>query len=160
MPSQKKSPKKRGSKKGGKHVSRSSKAGLTFPVGRVGSSLKKGRFARRVSAPAAVFLTAVMEYCTSELLTLSARCALKTSKSEDVEDKQQNIKPRHICLAVRQDEDLSQLLSQVTISGGGVMKHVHKAVLKKKKDSVPSDDTKKDKKSKKDKKDKKKKKSE
>eukprot|EP01059_Diplonema_ambulator_P017729 TRINITY_DN297_c0_g1_i1.p2 TRINITY_DN297_c0_g1~~TRINITY_DN297_c0_g1_i1.p2 ORF type:complete len:160 (+),score=97.49 TRINITY_DN297_c0_g1_i1:88-567(+) len=122
MPSQKKS-----STKKAKGVSKSSRSGLVFPVSRVGGSLRKGRYAKRVSTPAAVFLTAVMEYCTKELLTLSAKTAHKNKK-------QHNIKPRHICLAVREDEDLSQLLSQVTISGGGVMGGVHGAMLKKKKE--------------------------
>eukprot|EP01059_Diplonema_ambulator_P013125 TRINITY_DN2364_c0_g3_i1.p1 TRINITY_DN2364_c0_g3~~TRINITY_DN2364_c0_g3_i1.p1 ORF type:complete len:158 (+),score=60.52 TRINITY_DN2364_c0_g3_i1:24-476(+) len=142
MPSQKKSSTKRA-----KGVSKSSRAGLLFPVSRVGSSLRKGRFAKRVSTPAAVFLTAVMEYCTRELLQLSAKTAHKNKK-------QHNIKPRHVCLAVREDEDLSQLLSQVTIAGGGVMGGVHNAMLKKKKEPS-ADKPKKEKKDKKTKKEKK-----
>ncbi|RHZ39404.1 hypothetical protein DYB26_014310, partial [Aphanomyces astaci] len=42
--------------KKGKSSSRSSKAGLQFPVARVARYLKKGRFAQRVGAGAPVYL--------------------------------------------------------------------------------------------------------
>ncbi len=43
----------------GKAVSRSSKAGLQFPVGRLARYLKKGRYAERIGAGAPVYLAAV-----------------------------------------------------------------------------------------------------
>ena len=50
----------------GKHaaktVSRSVKAGLQFPVGRIARFLKKGKYAERVGAGAPVYLAAVLEY--------------------------------------------------------------------------------------------------
>jgi histone H2A len=49
--------KRAGSKKSG---SRSAKAGLLFPVGRVGSLLRRGQYARRVGESAAVYLAAVL----------------------------------------------------------------------------------------------------
>ena len=66
--------KKRGAaaKKGG---SRSAKAGLIFPVGRVGSLLRRGQYARRVGASSAVYLAAVLEYLTAELLELTVKAA-------------------------------------------------------------------------------------
>jgi histone H2A len=42
-------------------VSKSTKAGLQFPVGRVGRFLKQGRYAQRVGAGAPVYMAAVME---------------------------------------------------------------------------------------------------
>eukprot|EP01063_Lacrimia_lanifica_P031201 TRINITY_DN50_c0_g1_i12.p4 TRINITY_DN50_c0_g1~~TRINITY_DN50_c0_g1_i12.p4 ORF type:complete len:228 (+),score=91.28 TRINITY_DN50_c0_g1_i12:854-1537(+) len=99
------------------------KAGLTLPVARIGSQLKKGRYGKRVSATAAVLLTSVLEYATSELLSLSGNAA----------GEKHNIKPRHVMLAVREDDDLSKLLSNVTIAGGGVAGGVHGALEKKKK---------------------------
>jgi histone H2A len=51
-----------GAKKGGKSVS--ARLGLIFPVGRTGSRLRQGRYARRVGAAAPVYLAAVMEYLT------------------------------------------------------------------------------------------------
>ncbi|KAH8614998.1 hypothetical protein ERJ75_000630700 [Trypanosoma vivax] len=48
---------KKASKKGGS--SRSAKAGLIFPVGRVGSMLRRGQYARRIGASGAVYMAAV-----------------------------------------------------------------------------------------------------
>ncbi|GFP98352.1 histone h2a, partial [Phtheirospermum japonicum] len=54
-----------GGRKGGgpkkKPVSRSVKAGLQFPVGRIGRFLKKGRYAQRVGSGAPVYMAAVLE---------------------------------------------------------------------------------------------------
>ena len=53
----------RGRSAGGKKaVSRSAKAGLQFPVGRVARFLKKGKYADRIGAGAPVYLAAVLEY--------------------------------------------------------------------------------------------------
>ena len=49
-----------GSKK--KATSRSAKAGLQFPVGRVHRHMKLGRYASRIGAGAPVYLAAVLEY--------------------------------------------------------------------------------------------------
>ena len=49
-----------GSKK--KATSRSAKAGLQFPVGRVHRHIKLGRYATRIGAGAPVYLAAVLEY--------------------------------------------------------------------------------------------------
>lgn len=61
-----------GGRKGGgpkkKPVSRSVKAGLQFPVGRIGRFLKKGRYAQRVGTGAPVYLAAVLEYLAAEVL--------------------------------------------------------------------------------------------
>lgn len=39
--------------------------------------------------------------------------------------------PRHIQLAVRNDEELSKLLSGVTIAAGGVLPNIHSVLLPK-----------------------------
>eukprot|EP01012_Entosiphon_sulcatum_P015679 TRINITY_DN20645_c0_g1_i1.p1 TRINITY_DN20645_c0_g1~~TRINITY_DN20645_c0_g1_i1.p1 ORF type:complete len:150 (-),score=33.98 TRINITY_DN20645_c0_g1_i1:40-489(-) len=134
----------------------SEKAKLAFPVGRVGSSLRKGRYAKRVSTPAAVFLTAVLQYATTELLELSQTTAAQKGRC--------TIKPRHICVAVREDPDLNELLQKVTIAGGGVVdKKIHPAIAEnakykhKSKSKKSADGKKKKKGSKKPKKDNKKK---
>jgi histone H2A len=59
-----------GRKAGGprkKSVTRSVKAGLQFPVGRIGRYLKKGRYAQRVGTGAPVYLAAVLEYLAAEV---------------------------------------------------------------------------------------------
>ena len=45
-----------------KPKSRSSRAGLTFPVGRIHRLLRKGNYADRIGAGAPVYLGAVIEY--------------------------------------------------------------------------------------------------
>lgn len=50
----------RGAKKGGAPSSRSHRAGLQFPVGRIHSQLRKGRYAERIGAGAPVYLAAVL----------------------------------------------------------------------------------------------------
>jgi len=122
MATPKKSVKK--SVKGGK---RANKAGLTFPVGRIGTLLRKGRFSKRVSSGAAVFLAATLEYLTAETLELASKTVAKDSK---------RITPRALTLAIRHDADLGALLHNVTISKGGVTgAGVAKGLEKKKKAS-------------------------
>lgn len=56
------------SKTAAKAVSRSSKAGLQFPVGRIARYLKTGKYAERVGAGAPVYLSAVLEYLAAEVM--------------------------------------------------------------------------------------------
>ena len=58
----------RGKSKGAKSVSRSQKAGLQFPVGRIARFLKAGKYAERVGAGAPVYLAAVLEYLAAEVI--------------------------------------------------------------------------------------------
>ena len=57
----------RGKPKATKSVSRSHKAGLQFPVGRIARFLKAGKYAERVGAGAPVYLSAVLEYLAAEV---------------------------------------------------------------------------------------------
>ena len=114
----------KGKSSGKKAVSKSSKAGLQFPVGRVARYLKKGRYAERIGAGAPVYLAAVLEYLAAEVLELSGNAARDNKKTRIV--------PRHIQLAVRNDEELSKLLAGVTIAEGGVLPNIHAVLLPKK----------------------------
>lgn len=60
----------RGRTVGKKAVSRSTKAGLQFPVGRIARLIKAGKFATRVGAGAPVYLAAVLEYLAAEVRPL------------------------------------------------------------------------------------------
>nr|XP_045754977.1 histone H2A type 2-C-like [Mirounga angustirostris] len=62
---------KQGGKARAKAKSRSSRAGLQFPVGRVHRLLRKGNYAERVGAGAPVYMAAVLEYLTAEILELA-----------------------------------------------------------------------------------------
>ena len=108
---------------GKKAVSRTAKAGLQFPVGRMGRYLKQGRYAARVGAGAPVYLASVLEYLTAEILELAGNAARDNKKTRII--------PRHIQLAVRNDEELNKLFGSATIAQGGVMPHVAPALLSK-----------------------------
>jgi len=110
-------------KSGSKSQSRSSRAGLQFPVGRIHRHLREGRYAERVGAGAPVYLAAVLEYLTAEILELAGNAAR--------DNKRTRIIPRHIQLAVRNDEELNRLLGGVTIASGGVIPSIHDALLPK-----------------------------
>ncbi|KAE8775866.1 Histone H2A [Hordeum vulgare] len=71
-------------------VSRSVKAGLQFPIGRIGRYLKKGRYAQRLGTGAPVYLAAILEYLAAELLELAWNAAKDNKKS--------CIIPRHLLL--------------------------------------------------------------
>ena len=106
-----------------KKITRAQKAGLQFPVGRINRYLKQGKYATRVGAGAPVYLAAVLEYLNAEVLELAGNAARDNKKSRIV--------PRHIQLAVRNDEELSKLLSTVTIAAGGVLPNIHSVLLPK-----------------------------
>lgn len=108
---------------------RSARAGLFFPVGRIHRMLK-AEVPRntRVGATAAIYIAAVMEYVIAEVLELAGNNARNNKKCR--------ITPRNIALSVKQDHELSQLIT-ATISQGGVVPHIHKA-LEKTKRLVPA----------------------
>ncbi|KAM6395643.1 histone H2A.V isoform 2-T2 [Rhynochetos jubatus] len=140
-----------------KAVSRSQRAGLQFPVGRIHRHLKTRTTSHgRVGATAAVYSAAILEYLTAEVGPAARLPPLKPSKvpnkpvslgmpsvfpvsrqvlelagnaSKDLKVKR--ITPRHLQLAIRGDEELDSLI-KATIAGGGVIPHIHKSLIGKK----------------------------
>uniref|UniRef100_A0A8C4VN25 Histone H2A n=1 Tax=Gopherus evgoodei TaxID=1825980 RepID=A0A8C4VN25_9SAUR len=93
-----------------KAKSRSSRAGLQFPVGHVHRLLRKGNYAERSGAGAPVYMAAVLEYLTAEILELAGNAACDNKKTRII--------PRHLQLAIRNDKELNKLLGKVTIAQG------------------------------------------
>mmetsp|Transcript_31657 Transcript_31657/g.38777 ORF Transcript_31657/g.38777 Transcript_31657/m.38777 type:complete len:145 (+) Transcript_31657:124-558(+) len=124
-----------GKTKGGrgpaKSRSKSAKAGLLFPVGRIGRFLRsrKGHYASRLAAGAPVYMAAVLEYLCAEILELAGNAARDNKKGR--------VTPRHILLAIRNDEELNVLFDDVVIPSGGVLPNIH-AILLPKRTTQPS----------------------
>ncbi|XP_022618059.1 core histone macro-H2A.1 isoform X2 [Seriola lalandi dorsalis] len=114
----------RGGKKKSTKTSRSTKAGVIFPVGRMLRYIKRGLPKYRIGVGAPVYLAAVLEYLTAEILELAGNAARDNKKGR--------VTPRHILLAIANDEELNQLLKGVTIAAGGVLPNIHPELLAKK----------------------------
>ncbi|XP_027024683.2 core histone macro-H2A.1 isoform X1 [Tachysurus fulvidraco] len=117
----------RGGKKKLTKTSRSVRAGVIFPVGRMLRYIKHNLPKYRIGVGAPVYLAAVLEYLTAEILELAGNAARDNKKGR--------VTPRHILLAIANDEELNQLLKSVTIAAGGVLPNIHPELLAKKRGS-------------------------
>ena len=72
-----------------------------------------------------MYLTSVLEYLAAEILELAGNAARDNKKSRII--------PRHLQLAIRNDEELNKLLGDVTIAQGGVLPNIHQSLLPAKK---------------------------
>lgn len=106
---------------------RSHKAGLTFNVTRVEKVMMIESNAPRKSGTSSVYLAAVAEYITAEILELAGNAARNFKK--------RRITPRSIKLAISNDEELRDLYSD-TIIPGGVLPKIHTSLLPKEKEKV------------------------
>ena len=93
-------------------------------MGRIARFIRKQKVASRVGAGAPVYLAAVLEYLSAEVLELAGNAARDNKKTRII--------PRHVSLAVRNDEELNKLLGGVTIAAGGVLPNIHAVLLPKK----------------------------
>ena len=72
-------------------------------------------------------MAAVLEYLMAEVVELAGNACR--------DNKRKTINPRHLMLAVRNDEELSQMFADAIIPGGGVLPNVHAVLLPKNKKS-------------------------
>lgn len=120
-------------KSGAKQSTKSSKAGLIFPVARMARYMKHLHVADRIGAGAPVYISAVIEYLTAEILELAGNVAKDSKKSRII--------PRNIQLAIRNDDEFAKLFSNVTIASGGVLPHINDALIKGKKSEDSDNET-------------------
>ena len=88
-----------------------------FPVGRIARFLRHGRYTQRVGTGAPVYLAAVLEYLAAEVLELAGNAAKDNKKTRII--------PRHIQLAIRNDDELNKLMANTTIADGGVIPNIN-----------------------------------
>ena len=84
------------------------KAGLQFPVGRIGRYLLQGKYATRMGASAPVYLAAVLEYLCAEILKLAGNVTRESRKTL--------ITAKRVHLVVTHDKELNKLLGGVTVN--------------------------------------------
>nr|XP_005315210.1 histone H2A, sperm-like [Chrysemys picta bellii] len=101
-------------------ITRSSRAGLQFSVSCIDRLLRKGQFADRIGAGAPVYMAAVLQYVTDEIVDIAGEVAARSKK--------RRISPRHLQLAFHSDSELKKLLGGVTICQGGVL-HLNQPVV-------------------------------
>uniref|UniRef100_A0A8C4RBC3 Histone H2A n=1 Tax=Eptatretus burgeri TaxID=7764 RepID=A0A8C4RBC3_EPTBU len=94
-------------------MSRSSRAGLQFPVARIHQLMCNGNYADRIGAGAPVLLAAVLEYVSAEIFALAGKVAR--------DEKKIRITPRHLQLAISNYAELNKLLDGVTIAQGDLL---------------------------------------
>ena len=107
-------------------VSKSARAELEMPVGRIGRHLRRGCYFKRYSDATAVYLAAVIEFLCKEVLDM-AGIACKN-------DGRQRIKPDHIFQGIQEDESFVELFDNIVISEGGFTEHIDPSLLYTKKE--------------------------
>ena len=108
-----------------RRISKSTRAGIVFPVARIYRYLRQACLKRRIQIGSPIYLSAVLEYLCAEVLELAGNAAKA--------NKRRVISPRHILLAVANDDELHKLLKGVTISQGGVLPNIPQVLLYRKK---------------------------
>jgi histone H2A len=105
-----------------KRKSNSEKAGLQFSVSRCKKFLKK--YNKKIGSLAPVYLAAVLEYITAELLELSGNVSRDNRRS--------TMKIRDLYLAIENDHELNDMMHRLNmgITGGGNVVHVKEEVMK------------------------------
>jgi histone H2A len=89
----------------------SSRSGLVFPCGRIGRYLKKSYPTYRISVGTRVYLAAVLEYITAEILELAGNNAKDSKKSRII--------PNHIRNALKVDPEFSKFFGDAVLSDAG-----------------------------------------
>src|SRR5207253_1348438 len=98
------------------------KAGLTFPVTRCSGIIRKCG-ASRVGVGASIYLAAVLEYLTAEVLELAGNASRDNRKVV--------IKSRHIFLSIANDEELDKLTESfhIEFAKSGVLPKIQEALI-------------------------------
>jgi histone H2A len=122
-----------GKKHAGDSHSKAFRAGLQFAVSRVREQLfsQIGGRSRKTDG-AGVYMAAVVEYLVAEVLELAGNASRDNRRTRVI--------PRHIALAIMNDEELNMLVNgrgkRTVIPYGGVLPNIHAVLLPKMKASA------------------------
>jgi histone H2A len=83
----------------------------------------KGNYSSRIGTGAPSYLAAAIEYLIAEIVELAGNAAHDNKKSRII--------PRHIQLAIRNDDELNKLFGHITIAQGGILPNIHQSLLPK-----------------------------
>nr|QBK85671.1 MAG: histone 2A-domain-containing protein [Marseillevirus LCMAC101] len=108
---------------GDKPTMKSTRAGLSFSVPRTQKLMMRMSSVQRKTGDAAVYITAVCEYLMAEVMELAGNAAK--------DQKRVRVTPRHIKIAIYNDEELC-ILYKDTVFAGGVLPDIDPKVLEKK----------------------------
>ena len=103
-----------------KSMSKQAKAGLTLPVSRINRTMKTLSKTKRIGGSAPIYMTAVMEYITAEILELAGN---HTQNS-----KRKRVTPEDVVLSIRSDEELSKLCGSIAVYTGDKLTGVSDAL--------------------------------
>jgi histone H2A len=104
-----------------KQVYRSSRAGLQFPVGRLSRFLKHEDTLKELEQVHLFIWLLYSNILAAELLELAGNAARDNKKTRII--------PRHLQLAVRNDEELNKLMADATLPEGGVLPHINAGLV-------------------------------
>lgn len=100
------------------------KSGLVFPVLKMKKKLIAGKYAKRIRNGAAVYMSAVLEYLIAEIMEGAGIVARAHKKKI--------ITPRHLMLAIKNDQELDMLTVDAMFAKCGVVPHIESVLLTKK----------------------------
>ena len=107
-----------------KAITAAQRAGIVFPPARMMRLMRRDRLNERIGKPATVVMAAVIDYLAQEILEVAGDVALKAGKKRII--------PRHVKLALSNDEELQKVCANCVIHEGGVNPHIEEALFPKK----------------------------
>lgn len=99
---------------------RAQKAGLTMPPSRINRAMKSRSGLKRVGGTAPIYMAAVLEYITAEVLEVASN---STAGS-----KRKRVTPEDVSIALRSDPDLQKVCSGVALYTGDKLEEIAKSL--------------------------------
>lgn len=102
-------------------ITKMQKSGLTVPPSRINRAMKARSGLKRVGSTAPVYMAAVLEYLTAEMLEVAGNCTKAA--------KRKRVTPEDISLAIRSDSDLHKVVGGVALYTGSKLEDIAKTLL-------------------------------